>query len=289
MISDAIKAYPQYLMPGHLISRVTHKATRIEAPWFKNGMIRGFSALFDIDMTDAVLKNPEDFATFNAFFTRALKPESRPIDPSLESIVSPVDGTISQMTLIQQGEIFQAKGHQYTVSELLGGDEQRAAQFANGRFTTIYLSPRDYHRIHIPVSGTLTEMVHVPGRLFSVNPATTRTIPGLFARNERVVSHFDTPMGPMAVVMVGAVNVGSIQTIWAGEVTPPAGKNIMKWDYREANSSGDPLLFDKGAEIGLFNMGSTVILLFANPDIQWEEGLKSGDSVKMGAKIGEIR
>lgn len=288
MISDTIKAYPQYLMPGHLISRITHKATRVEAPWFKNGMIRGISALFDIDMGDSLLKKPEDFKSFNDFFTRELKPGSRPIDSAIESVVSPVDGTISQMMNIQGGDIFQAKGHSYTVEELLGGDTKRAAQFAEGLFTTIYLSPRDYHRIHIPVSGTLTEMVHVPGRLFSVNPATTRTIPGLFARNERVVAHFDTPLGAMAVVMVGAVNVGSIETVWAGEVTPPAGKNVSSWSYSKETNRESDLLFEKGAEIGRFNMGSTVILLFANPHIQWQEGLKSDTSVKMGQKIGKL-
>jgi len=231
MLIDAIKAYPQYLMPGHLISRITHKMMRIETPWFKNGMIRTLSAIFDIDMSDAQLKNPEDFSSFNDFFTRALKPESRPIDSAENSIVSPVDGAISQITRINEGSLVQAKGHSYSVADLLGGDEREAAKYTQGSFTTIYLSPRDYHRIHIPVSGTLTEMVHVPGRLFSVNPATTRTIPRLFARNERVVAHFETVMGPVAVVMVGAINVGSIETVWAGEVTPPAGKSIGRWKY----------------------------------------------------------
>ena len=285
MLTDAIKAYPQYLMPGHLISRLTHKVMRIETPWFKNGMIRTLSAMFDIDMRDAQRKNPEDFASFNDFFTRALQPDSRPIDAAENSIVSPVDGAISQMTQIDAGSLVQAKGHSYSVAELLGGDEAEAEKYSKGSFTTIYLSPRDYHRIHIPVSGTLTEMVHVPGRLFSVNPATTRTIPRLFARNERVVAHFDTAMGPMAVVMVGAINVGSIETVWAGEVTPPAGKSIGRWHYE----GDDAQLFDKGAEIGRFNMGSTVILLFANPNTQWMDGLKEESKLKMGQKIGELR
>ena len=285
MLTDAIKAYPQYLMPGHLISRITHKMMRIETPWFKNGMIRLLSAIFDIDMSDAQLKNPEDFASFNAFFTRALKPESRPIDAAENSIVSPVDGAISQIAQIDEGSLIQAKGHSYSVADLLGGDEDAAAKYVQGSFTTIYLSPRDYHRIHIPVAGTLTEMVHVPGRLFSVNPATVRTIPGLFARNERVLAHFDTAMGPLAVVMVGAINVGSVETVWAGEVTPPAGKNIGRWRYE-----GDKALqFAKGAEIGRFNMGSTVILLFGNPGVQWVEELKAETRLKVGQKIGELR
>ena len=284
MLTDAIKAYPQYLMPGHLISRVTHKMMRIETPWFKNGMIRTLSAIFDIDMTDAQLKSPDDFVSFNAFFTRALKPESRPIDPAENSIVSPVDGAISQMSRIDEGSLVQAKGHSYTVTDLLGGDEGEAAKYAQGSFTTIYLSPRDYHRIHIPVTGTLTEMVHVPGRLFSVNPATARSIPRLFARNERVIAHFDTAMGAMAVVMVGAVNVGSIETVWDGEVTPPAGKEIGRWDY-EGNAAQQ---FAKGAEIGRFNMGSTVILLFANPDVQWMGQLGEESQLKMGQKIGAL-
>ncbi len=285
MLTDAIKAYPQYLMPGHLISRITHKMMRIETPWFKNGMIRALSAIFDIDMSDAQLKKPEDFVSFNDFFTRALKPESRPVDAAENSIVSPVDGAISQITRIDEGNLIQAKGHQYSVSELLGGDEQQAEKYSTGSFTTIYLSPRDYHRIHIPVSGTLTEMVHVPGRLFSVNPATTRTIPRLFARNERVVAHFDTAMGPLAVVMVGAINVGSVETVWAGEVTPPAGKSIGRWHYE----GKDALQFEKGDEIGRFNMGSTVILLFGNSAVQWLDGLKGETRLKMGQKIGELR
>ncbi|MDH3355100.1 MAG: archaetidylserine decarboxylase [Chromatiales bacterium] len=284
MLTDAIKAYPQYLMPGHLISRLTHKMMRIETPWFKNGMIRTLSAMFDIDMSDAQRKTPEEFISFNDFFTRALKPESRPIDAAKNSIVSPVDGAISQMTKIDQGSLIQAKGYNYTVTDLLGGDEKEAAKYTHGSFTTIYLSPRDYHRIHIPVSGILTEMVHVPGRLFSVNPATTRTIPRLFARNERVIAHFDTAMGSLAVVMVGAINVGSIETVWAGEVTPPAGKQIGRWSYEGSSAQR----FDKGAEIGRFNMGSTVILLFSNPDVQWLDGLGETTKLKMGQKIGEL-
>lgn len=284
MLTDVIKAYPQYLMPGHLVSRLTHKMMRIEAPWFKNGMIRLLSAIFDIDMSDAQLKNPEDFASFNAFFTRALKPESRPIDAAENSIVSPVDGAISQITQIDEGSLIQAKGHSYSVADLLGGDAAEAEKYAQGSFTTIYLSPRDYHRIHIPVAGTLTEMVHVPGRLFSVNPATARTIPRLFARNERVIAYFDTEMGPLAVVMVGAINVGSVETVWAGEVTPPAGKSIGRWHYEGKQA----LAFAKGAEIGRFNMGSTVILLFGNAAVQWSDALQAESKLKMGQKIGEL-
>jgi len=285
MLIDAIKAYPQYLMPGHLVSRITHKMMRIEAPWFKNGVIRLLSAIFDIDMSDAQLKNPDDFVSFNAFFTRALKPESRPINAAENSIVSPVDGAISQITQIDEGSLIQAKGHSYSVADLLGGDAAEAAKYAQGSFTTIYLSPRDYHRIHIPVAGTLTEMVHVPGRLFSVNPATARTIPRLFARNERVIAYFDTEMGPLAVVMVGAINVGSVETVWAGEVTPPAGKSIGRWHYEGKQA----LEFAKGAEIGRFNMGSTVILLFGNSAVQWNDALQAESKLKMGQKIGELR
>lgn len=284
MLTDAIKAYPQYLMPGHLISRLTHRVMRIETPWFKNGMIRTLSAMFDIDMSDAERKQPEEFVSFNDFFTRALEPASRPIDPADNAIVSAVDGTISQMARIDDGSLIQAKGHSYSVADLLGGDTTAAAKYVQGSFTTIYLSPRDYHRIHLPVAGTLTEMVHVPGRLFSVNPATTRTIPRLFARNERVVAHFDTAMGAMAVVMVGAINVGSIETVWAGEVTPPAGTQIGRWLYQDENSPQ----FAKGAEIGRFNMGSTVILLFANSQVRWLDGLSEESKLKMGQKIGKL-
>ncbi len=282
MIADRLKAWPQYLMPGHLLSRLTHTLTRIEQPWFKDRLIHHFSRWFSIDLSDAVITDPTQFRHFNAFFTRALKPESRPIDPDPSAFISPVDGTISQIGSLAQGSILQAKGHHYTVEALLGSSDL-ANRYRNGLFTTIYLSPRDYHRIHLPCDGQLLQMSAIPGRLFSVNPATTRTIPNLFARNERVVAHFQTPQGRLAVVMVGAVNVGSIETVWAGEVTPPAGYYIRHWRYGEAAPA-----YRKGDEIGRFNMGSTVILLSENRNLRWLESLQSGHSVQMGQTMGRL-
>ncbi len=239
--------------------------------------------LFKIDLGEAEIKAVDQFEHFNAFFTRALEQDARPIVSAKKAICSPVDGCVSQVGAIKDGEIFQAKGHSYSAFDLLGGDAELASAFENGQFTTIYLSPKDYHRIHIPIDGTLKAMIHVPGRLFSVNPATTRTIPRLFARNERVVSIFETPAGLMAVAKIGAVNVGSIETIWAGEVTPPAGRVVRQWHY----TSDEAIEFAKGDEIGRFNMGSTVILLFANPKVSWDESFTAEMKVKMGSRIAK--
>ncbi|MFA5530885.1 MAG: archaetidylserine decarboxylase [Thiohalomonadaceae bacterium] len=280
--SDYLKAWPQYLMPGHLLSLGMLGLTRVRHTGFKNAFTDFFIRRFHIDMSQAAESDPHGYADFNSFFTRALKPGMRPVDMAPEAVCSPVDGTVSQIGTIEDGRVFQAKGHDFSVLELLGGSAQRAEPFLGGRFTTIYLSPRDYHRIHMPVSGTLRCMVHIPGRLFSVNPATTRVIPRLFARNERVAAIFDTELGPMAVVMVGAVFVGSIETVWQGVVTPPAGKIVRTWHYDE----GSALHFDKGDEIGRFNMGSTVVLLFGRDALAWEAGLEAHVPVVMGQRIG---
>ncbi|MGE0081239.1 MAG: archaetidylserine decarboxylase [Thiohalomonadaceae bacterium] len=279
---DYLKAWPQYLMPGHLLSRGMLALTRVRYAGFKNPLIDFFIKRFRIDMSQAAQSDPHAYADFNSFFTRALKPGARPVDMAPEAVCSPVDGTVSQIGAIEDGRVFQAKDHDFTVLELLGGSAQRAEPFLGGRFTTIYLSPRDYHRIHMPVSGTLRCMVHIPGRLFSVNPATTRVIPRLFARNERVAAVFDTELGPMAVVMVGAVFVGSIETVWQGVVTPPAGKIVRTWHYDKVSAPR----FDKGDEIGRFNMGSTVVLLFGPDALAWEAGLGADVPVVMGQRIG---
>ncbi|MBF0471775.1 MAG: phosphatidylserine decarboxylase [Gammaproteobacteria bacterium] len=271
-------------MPGHFISRLIHGVTRIEQPAVKNFLIRHFMRLFRIDLTEAEISSPEEFRHFNAFFTRALKRELRPIATATNSIVSPVDGAISQLGAITDGTLFQAKGHHYSVAKLLGTSSPLCEQFAQGSFATIYLSPRDYHRIHMPFDGELQQMIHLPGRLFSVNQATAATIPALFARNERVVTLFDTALGPMAMVLVGAVNVGSIETVWAGEVTPPTTLKPRRWSYQ---GSAPPQL-KKGEEMGRFNMGSTVILLFANGDIVWDPALSSGSVVKMGQAVATM-
>ncbi len=235
-------------------------------------------------MAEADWELPEDYASFNTFFTRALKADARPIDRDADSVVSPVDGTVSQAGRIENGDIFQAKGHRYSAADLLG-DEETAERFINGSFATIYLSPRDYHRIHMPLDGELELMRHVPGRLFSVNTLTTAEVPGLFARNERVVTIFDTPAGRVAIVMVGAIFVGSIETVWAGEITPPAGDKIRSWKFGPGSGKA-PVKLPKGAELGRFNMGSTVILLAEAGKIDWDAGLQAETAVKLGARIG---
>ncbi len=282
---DYLKALPQYLMPGHLVSRLIHAFTRCRCRGVKNRFTDWFVNHFKVNMDEAIESDPHAYETFNAFFTRALKPDARPMVEGENELASPVDGTVSQARPIEEGRIFQAKGHDYSLEQLLGGSTERAAPFQGGSFATIYLSPRDYHRIHMPLAGTLKEMVHVPGRLFSVNPATTRVIPGLFARNERVVSIFETQMGPMAMVKVGAVNVGSIETVWAGEVTPPAGRTVRSWRYREDES----ITLRKGDEMGRFNMGSTVIVVFGPEAVAWAEEIKAGAPVQLGQLLATAK
>lgn len=282
--ADYLKALPQYLYPHHPLSRLMHAATRCRCRALKDPFTRWFVRRFGIDMSEAVETDPLAYPHFNAFFTRALREGARPPAEGEGALSSPVDGTVSQIGAIRDGEIFQAKGRSFDLTTLLGGDEARAAPFRDGAFSTIYLSPRDYHRIHMPLAGRLTEMVHVPGRLFSVNPATTRVVPGLFARNERVAALFDTEAGPMAVVMVGAIFVGSVETVWAGEVTPPACRRVVRWDYRESEA----IELARGAELGRFNMGSTVILLFGRDRIAWETPVVADTPLRMGQRIGTV-
>lgn len=281
--ADRLKAAAQYFLPQHAISRSVHWLTRIQQPGIKNWMVRGFIRRFAVDMTEAAQPDPTAYPSFNAFFTRALRADARPVSGATDAVACPVDGTVSQAGLIESGRIFQAKGRSFTAQELLGGDAELAMHFDGGAFTTLYLSPRDYHRIHMPLDGTLTRMMHVPGQLFSVNPPTTRAVPRLFARNERVAAIFESVAGPMAVIMVGALNVGSIETVWAGEVTPPRGRTLRNWNYSERKIS-----LEKGAELGRFNMGSTVILLFAANRVRWAPELASDRSVRMGQRIGTI-
>ena len=282
-ISEAIKIIPQHILPHHMLSAVMHAITRSHSSYLKNFMIRTVIKLYDVDMKDAVVSNPTDYPTFNHFFTRQLKPQARPICNDKNCIASPVDGTVSQLGKIDHNRIFQAKGHSYTVEKLLGDDEM-AKLFKDGEFATLYLSPRDYHRIHAPLNGKLKKMIHVPGKLFSVNAVTTENVPELFARNERVVTLFDTDAGPMAAVLVGAIFVSSMDTVWAGTITPPYGKTIRKWNY---DKEGTNFSLNKGDELGRFNMGSTVILLFPKDAMKWDETLQAGASVRMGQQIGQ--
>lgn len=282
-VSDRIKAWLQYPLPQHLISRLTHRLTRIQVPALKDWAIRGFVRRFGVDMEEAAEPDYRAYKTFNAFFTRNLKPGARAIAYELDALACPVDGAVSQIGALEEGRIFQAKGQSFTAIELLGGDGDEAARYAGGSFATLYLSPKDYHRIHMPLAGSLRRMLHVPGRLFSVSPPTTRAVPRLFARNERVACCFDTESGPMALVLVGALNVASIETVWAGEITPPRGRRIQTWSYEPGE-----VRLEKGAEAGRFNMGSTVILLFAEGRVRWDPEYRPGAVVRMGNKLATL-
>lgn len=280
-IKEAITALPQYILPHHLISRIMGRLTHSQNKTWKNFLIRLAIRTYKINVNEALEQDLNAYASFNHFFTRALNPESRPIADRKNAVASPADGTVSQAGKITRGKIFQAKGKNFTAIDLLGGDQERAKPFENGEFATIYLSPKDYHRLHMPLAGTLKEMVHIPGRLFSVNAATTNSIPGLFARNERVTALFETEVGPMALVLVGAINVASIETVWDGVITPPSAREVRSWQYPY-----NPPFLKRGEEMGRFNMGSTIIVLFGNNKINWESNLVAGKSVNMGELIG---
>ena len=266
----------QHIAPQHLLSRIAGSLASSKLPWLKDMLIRRFIRTYNVDM-DQAQKSAGDYATFNDFFTRALKTGARPIADSGEFIVCPADGAISQVGRIDAGRIVQAKGQSYTAAELLGGDTVQAARFDGGQFMTIYLSPSDYHRVHMPVAGTLSETTYIPGDLFSVNIATANAVPRLFARNERLACLFDTQLGAVASVMVGAMIVASIETVWSGLIRPH-GKHVIRTAYSEGNA---PQL-DAGAEMGRFLLGSTVILLFEPGKIEWLADLRAGDSLRMG-------
>ena len=278
-ILDYIKSGSLYALPHHAISRVVYKLTRIESPKVLP-VIKWFTKAFGVDLSEAKQSDPASFASFNEFFTREIKEELRPIADT--AIVSPVDGTVSQSGAITEGRIFQAKGQEFTVQELLACDAVEAGIYDRGQFATVYLSPRDYHRMHMPFKGELVEQVHVPGRLFSVAPHTVKTVPRIFARNERVVATFDTEYGRMAMVLVGAINVAAIETVWDGLVTPPKGKKISRKSYEK----GDVTL-DKGEEMGRFNMGSTIVLLMESKEPALAGFLKEGLPLKMGQAISD--
>lgn len=275
---DYLKSGALYALPHHFISRIVYKLTRIESP-FVPAVIKVFCRAFKVNLDEAINSDPNSYKTFNAFFTRQLKPDIRPISDS--PIVSPVDGTISQFGDIKNGQIIQAKGIDYSVASLLANEAQ-SQQYQSGQFITIYLSPRDYHRIHMPCDGILLEQTHIPGRLFSVANHTVNTVSGIFARNERVIAYFDTEFGKMAMVLVGAINVAAIETVWHGLVTPPKGKAITNQHYQKGDIS-----LSKGEEMGRFNMGSTVILLFEYDHPQLLGSLKNQQTLMLGQALTE--
>lgn len=283
---DKLFVKGQYVAPQLTISRLAGRLADNESvPALKNRVVNWFIGRYGVDMSEAVESDPAAYPSFNAFFTRALKPGLRPVDPRDSALVSPVDGAISQLGHISDGRVFQAKGQSFSLNELLGGEQERAEPFENGEFATIYLAPRDYHRIHMPLAGTLREMVYVPGKLFSVNPTTAENVPNLFARNERVACIFDTEAGPMAFVLVGAMIVGSVETTWAGIVAP--GKRQV--DVTRYDSLKAPIRFEKGEEMGRFRLGSTVIMVMPKGSVTWNSDQTAGGRVRMGEAFGEIR
>lgn len=244
----------QYLLPKQALTALAGRFASAKLGTLTTWAIRRFIARYGVNMAEAAESDPAHYASFNDFFTRPLKPDVRPLAQA--DWICPVDGTISQLGRIEEDQIFQAKGHQYSTIALLGGDPARAAPYAGGHFATLYLSPRDYHRIHMPCAGKLTDMLYVPGELFSVNPLTACHVPGLFARNERVVCLFDSVQGPFALVLVGATIVGSMATTWHGQVNPPRTGLVRHWDYRNQS-----IALNQGDEMGRFLLGSTVVLL----------------------------
>ena len=272
----------QHVVPQHLLSRLVGKLAASEIPWLKNLLVRRFIRAYGVNMNEAQEADAQHYVSFNAFFTRALKADARPLAQTPRAVLAPADGALSAIGAIQEDSVFQAKGHDFSLTALLGGDPTRAAPFRNGSFATVYLSPKDYHRVHCPLGATLHEMIYVPGKLFSVNQTTADNIPNLFARNERAVCLFDTEAGPMAVVLVGAMIVAAIDTVWAGKVAPSA-QGLTISDYREATPN---IRLEQGAELGRFRLGSTAIVLFGPGMVAWRADLAAGSAVRMGELLG---
>lgn len=282
-MGDRLFVLMQYLLPQHLISRLVGVLAHSSIPAIKDPFIRTFIKHFKVNMDEAERQHASEFNSFNDFFTRSLKADARLIDHHPKHLACPVDGAISQLGKIEGDHLFQAKGHEFSLTSLLGGNSELASTFIDGDFATIYLAPKDYHRIHMPCDGTLTHMVHVPGQLFSVNQATAAKVPGLFARNERVVAIFDTEFGPMAMVLVGAMIVASIETVWAGLVCPK-GKAVSQFNY----TNQDPILLKKGEEMGRFKLGSTVVMCLPKGASQWPKELSAGTTTRLGQMLAEL-
>lgn len=283
-MSNDLKIGLQYCMPKILLTRLVGKMAAAKLGFLTRGMIKLFIRQYKVEMSEAKNSDPQSYATFNDFFVRELKEGARPIDMDINLITYPVDGCVSQAGPIEKGRLIQAKGQTFDGCELLGGDAQLAEEFKDGDFATLYLSPRDYHRVHMPCDGTLRQMIYVPGDLFSVNPLTAENVPNLFARNERVVCIFDTAFGPMAQVLVGATIVGSIETVWQGTISPPTGESIRRWDYPVEGDKA--ICLQKGEEMGRFKLGSTVINLFPKGAMHFDESVVVGKATRMGEIYG---
>lgn len=282
MSFDLLKTFPQYLIPKHGLTVLAGLLAEVKEPRVKNFIIQRFIKKYNVNMNEALVEEPTAYSCFNDFFIRYLKPECRPLAPA--DIIFPVDGCISEIGAIHQGQLIQAKGRDYTVAELLACSEQEAKQFEQGRFATLYLSPKDYHRVHLPLDAELISMTYVPGALFSVQPTTVRVVPRLFARNERLIISFATKVGPMTMVLVGATIVGAIGTRWQGDIQRTRQITHFQCTQQEFNKN-----MHQGDEVGYFKLGSTVILLFANGDkIQWNETKKAGSAIRFGEAMGTI-
>lgn len=274
----------QYIIPQHLLSRCVGKIADCEWPWVKNNFISWFIGRYNVNMEEAADPEPFNYKNFNAFFTRELNAAARPIIEGADTIACPADGAISQVGTIDSGRIFQAKGQTYSLVELLGGDEAIAKPFQNGQFATVYLSPKDYHRVHMPLTGKLKSMTYVPGDLFSVNTTTAENVPRLFSRNERAVCIFETDAGPMAVILVGAMIVAGIETVWAGQVAP-IKREIRTQHYLSKQKA---IKLKKGEEMGRFKLGSTAIVLFGPEVMQWRDDLEATSPTTMGEQLGTV-
>ena len=280
-MSDRLAVLPQYLLPKGALTNFAGRIAGAKGGAMTTRLIRWFVGRYNVNMDEALDPDITHYASFNDFFTRALRPDARPLAKA--DYVCPVDGRISQFGSIDKDQIFQAKGHNFSTTALVGGDAALAAQFEHGSFANLYLSPRDYHRIHMPCDGRLTRMIYVPGELFSVNPTTARGIPGLFARNERVVCVFDTANGPFVMTLVGATIVGSMATVWHGVVNPPRTGQVRDWSY-----ANDNVVLKQGEELGRFLLGSTVVMLFPQGTINFNANWQPAGPVQLGEVMGNV-
>ena len=276
-VSDRLAILSQYLLPKHALTAFAGFVASRQRGWVTTEIIRRFVAKYQVNMGEAANSGIASYLSFNDFFTRALKPGARPLAQA--DLICPVDGAISQFGAIEQDQIYQAKGHHYSTTALVGGDAALAAQYQDGSFATLYLSPKDYHRIHMPCDGRLSRMIYVPGELFSVNPVTARGVPGLFARNERVVCVFESARGPFVLVLVGATIVGSMATVWHGVVNPPRGKVVREWDY---STESPAIVLKQGEEMGRFLLGSTVVMLFPKGPLRFNTEWAHAGGVRLG-------
>jgi len=280
-LSDRLAVLPQYLLPKQALTRLAGAFASHRGGAVTTAVIRRFIARYGVNMAEAAQPDPAAYASFNDFFTRALRDDARPL--AAQGLLCPVDGTISQFGAVQGDQVFQAKGHSYSTTALVGGDAALAARFQDGHFATLYLSPRDYHRIHMPCAGRLRRMIHVPGALFSVNPTTARGVPGLFARNERVVCVFDTDHGPFVLVLVGATIVGSMATVWHGVVNPPRPGTVREWTYDDQD-----IRLARGAEMGRFLLGSTVVMLWPKGPLRFNPAWAPARPIRMGEPMADL-